>query len=63
METMGKKSFLNRKTLDSKYDCNQVADQWFSLKQWLAGGAHSCRLKKPVQCPLLFEDFLVHHRV
>ena len=27
-------------------DLNQVADQRFSLKQWLAAGAHYCRLRK-----------------
>lgn len=35
---------LVRKTLNNN-DVNQVADQQFSLKQWFASGAHSCRLK------------------
>ena len=35
---------LVRKTLHN--DLNQVADQQFSLKQWFAAGAHSCRLRK-----------------
>ena len=35
-----------RKTLDSN-DQNQVADQRFSLKQWLVGGAQSRGLRKP----------------
>ena len=34
------------KTLNNN-DLNQVADQQFSLKQWFAAGAHSCRLRKP----------------
>ena len=33
------------KTLNNN-DLNQVADQRFSLKQWFAAGAHSCRLRK-----------------
>ena len=27
-------------------DLNQVAHQLFSLKQWFAAGAHSCRIRK-----------------
>ena len=37
--------FFNGKTLDSN-DQNRVADQWFSLKQWFAGGAQSRGLRK-----------------
>ena len=33
------------KTLNSN-DLNQVADRRFSLKQWFAAGAHSCRRRK-----------------
>ena len=36
---------LVRKTLHNN-DLNQVADQQFSLKQWFAVGAHSCRHRK-----------------
>ena len=36
---------VNRRTLNGN-DWNQVADQRFSLKQWFAAGAHSCRLRK-----------------
>ena len=36
---------IDWKTLN-KNDLDQVADQRFSLKQWFAAGAHSCRLRK-----------------
>ena len=35
---------LKRKTSDSN---DQVADQWFSLKQWFAEGAQSRGFRKP----------------
>ena len=34
-----------------------VADQWFLLKQWFAGGAQSRLLRKPGCSPLLFKVF------
>ena len=38
-------AIFNRKTTN-KNDLNKVAEQRFSLKQWFAAGAHSCRLRK-----------------
>ena len=40
-----------RKT-SNKNDLNQVPDQRFLLKQWVAVGDRSCKL-----CPLLIKDF------
>ena len=33
------------KTINNN-DLNHVADQRFSLKQWVAAGVHSCRLRR-----------------
>ena len=44
-ETKNTYKQLNGKTLH-KNDLNQLVHQRFSLKQWFAVGAHSCRLRK-----------------
>ena len=40
------KWWLFPRTTTNNNDLNHVADQRFSLKQWVAAGVHSCRLRK-----------------